>query len=79
MGKDCDARPGAVVGEFFADGGGDIRAGFEMGFFEDVVRQGAVNEDFGATLDEGLNLGLPLFGADVTGGCKAGEHFFRTF
>ena len=71
MRKNGDAGAGAEFGKFFADGGGDVFAGFEVGFFEDVVGKGTVNEDFGAALDEGLDLGLPLFGADMAGGGEA--------
>ncbi len=37
-----------------------------------------MDEDFGAALDEGLDLGLPLFGAHKTRGGEHGEDFGRT-
>ena len=79
MRENGDACARAVLREFFADGGGDVLARFEMGFLEDVIGQRAVDEDFGAPLDESLDLGLPLFRTDVTSGGEAGEHFLGTF
>ena len=60
------------------DGGGDIVARLEVTGADDVVGKGAVHENFGATLDERLDLGLPLFGPDKAWGGQQGQDFLRT-
>ncbi len=74
--RNAGARPS--LSEFFADGRANISAGFEMCFAEDIIGKRTVNENLGAALDEGLDLGLPLLGTDMVGGGEHGEDFFGT-
>lgn len=75
LGKGGDAGVGAELLEALADGGGDVGAGFEVDFLEGLGIDGAVDLDFGASLDEGLDLGLPLFGFGESGRGEHGENF----
>ena len=76
LGKGGDAGVGAEFLEALADGVGDVGAGFEVDFFEGLGIEGAVDLDFGASLDEGLDLGLPLFWFGESGRGEHGEDFF---
>jgi hypothetical protein len=64
LGQDSDARLGAVALESIADRGGNVMARREMTGANDIVGKRAIDEHLGVTLDQGLNLGLPLFWAD---------------
>ena len=76
LGKGGDAGVGSELPEALADGLGDVGAGFEVDFFESLGIKGTVDLNFGATLDERLNLGLPLFGFGEAGRGEHGEDFF---
>lgn len=62
--------------ESLADGCGNVGAGFEVDFFESFGIKGAMDLDFGSTLDERLDLGLPLFRSNESGRGEHGEDFF---
>lgn len=76
LGEGGDAGVGAELLEALVDGLGDVGAGFEVDFLEGLGIEGAVDLDFGAALDEGLDLGLPLFGFGESGCGEHGEDFF---
>ena len=57
LGHDREADAGA---EAFGDRFRDVRTGSQVNAPKHVVRQTRMDEDFGAALDESLDLGLPL-------------------
>jgi hypothetical protein len=73
LGENCDAGLGSVLVETRGNGSGDVMAGGEMTGADGFIGQGAVNEDLGVSLDQGLDLGLPLLGADEAGRGEQGE------
>ncbi len=75
MRQDRHAGIGREAGEFLADEGADVRAGIEVGSAQGFRGDGRVDADSGAALDEGLDLGLPLFGSDKSRSSEEREDF----
>ena len=74
-----DGHAGARPQGFQAAGHGraDVVAGRQEGPARDLVGQRTVNKNFGLALDEGLDLRLPLFGADKAGRAQQGQYLLR--